>query len=86
MVVVGSSQFFSNKYEQVLGNRDFFLNLVNWLGDQGDRLTIRPKTRDASRIFLTQAQVTGLRFLTMDALPVSLLGLGLAVWLIRRNK
>jgi ABC-type uncharacterized transport system involved in gliding motility auxiliary subunit len=86
LMVVGSSQFFTNRVETVLGNRDFFLNTINWLADQGDRITIRPRSRDGSRIFLTQAQVTGLRFLTMDALPVSLLGLGLAVWLIRRSK
>jgi ABC-type uncharacterized transport system involved in gliding motility auxiliary subunit len=86
LMVVGSSQFFTNRFETILGNRDFFLNSINWLADQGDRITIRPKSRDGSRIFLTQAQVTGLRFLTMDALPVSLLGLGLAVWLIRRSK
>ena len=86
LVVVGDSEFFSNKNQHVLGNRDFFLNVVNWLGDQSDRFTIRPRTRAASGILLTEDQAIRMRFLTIDALPVLLLGLGIAVRLVRRGK
>jgi ABC-type uncharacterized transport system involved in gliding motility auxiliary subunit len=86
LVVVGDGEFFSNQYQQLLGNLDFFLNTASWLAQQEDRITIRPKSRDATRLFLTESQASALKFLTIDVLPVALLGLGLAVWLVRRSK
>jgi ABC-type uncharacterized transport system involved in gliding motility auxiliary subunit len=86
VVVVGDSDFFSNGYQQLLGNLDFFMNAASWLAEREDRITIRPKSREASRLFLSEAQVSSLKFLTIDVLPVALLGLGLAVWLVRRSK
>jgi ABC-type uncharacterized transport system involved in gliding motility auxiliary subunit len=86
LLVVGDSEFFDDRYQQVLGNLDFFLNGVAWLAEQPDRITIRPRTREASRLFLTESQVAAIRFVTIDALPVALLALGLAVWLVRRSR
>jgi ABC-type uncharacterized transport system involved in gliding motility auxiliary subunit len=86
MVVVGDSEFFDDQYQQVLGNRDFFLNGVAWLGERADRITIRPRSREPSRLTLSDAQVSVIRFLTVDALPLALLGAGLAVWLVRRAR
>jgi ABC-type uncharacterized transport system involved in gliding motility auxiliary subunit len=86
VAVVGDSDFLANQYQHLLGNRDFALNLASWLAEQEDRLTIRPRTREASRLLLTESQASTLRFLTVDALPVALLGLGLAVWLVRRSR
>jgi ABC-type uncharacterized transport system involved in gliding motility auxiliary subunit len=85
-VVSGDAEFFSNGYLEILGNRDFFLNLASWLGEQEDRITVRPRSREASRLFLTQAQASTIKFLTIDVLPVALLGAGLAVWLVRRSR
>jgi ABC-type uncharacterized transport system involved in gliding motility auxiliary subunit len=86
LLVAGDSEFFDDGYQQVLGNLDFFLNGVAWLAEQPDRITIRPRAREGSRLFLTEAQVSVIRFLTVDALPLALLGLGLAVWLVRRSR
>jgi len=86
VLVVGDSEFFDARYEQVLGNLDFFLNGVAWLAEQADRITIRPRARDASRVFLTEAQVGGIRLLTMEGIPVALLAVGLVVWLVRRSR
>lgn len=86
LLVAGDSDFFDDRYAQVLGNLDFFLNGVSWLGEQPDRITIRPRSREGSRLFLSEAQVSTIRFLTVDALPVAILGLGLAVWLVRRAR
>jgi ABC-type uncharacterized transport system involved in gliding motility auxiliary subunit len=85
-VVAGDGELFSNRYLAVLGNADFFLNAASWLGEQEDRITVRPRAREASRLFLTEAQVAVIRFLTIDVLPVALLGAGLAVWLVRRSR
>ncbi len=86
LVAAGDGDFFTNKYLQLGGNRDFAMNAVGWLAEQEDRITIRPKNREASLVMLTEAQATALKFLSVDVLPVSLLGLGLAVWLVRRSR
>ena len=54
--------------------------------EQEDRIAVRPRAREASRLFLTEAQVTALKIVTIDLVPVALLGLGLAVWLVRRSR
>jgi len=86
LLVAGDGEFFANAYLQLLGNYDFFLNGVSWLAEQEDRITIRPRSREGTRLFLSAAQVSTIKFLTIDALPVALLGLGLAVWLVRRSR
>jgi ABC-type uncharacterized transport system involved in gliding motility auxiliary subunit len=85
-VVTGDAEFSSNGYVGILGNQDFALNAASWLGEQEDRITVRPRSREASRLFLSQAQVSTIKFLTIDVLPVALLGAGLAVWLVRRSR
>lgn len=85
-VVVGDGDFFANGYRDLLGNLDFFLNGVSWLAEQEDRIAVRPRTREASRLFLSEAQVTALKVVTIDLVPLALLGLGLAVWLVRRSR
>ncbi|MBI5549794.1 MAG: hypothetical protein HY901_38400, partial [Deltaproteobacteria bacterium] len=57
-----------------------------WLSDQTERITIRPRLRDASRLYLTPTQQATIFFLAIDVLPVTLLAAGLAVWLVRRSK
>jgi ABC-type uncharacterized transport system involved in gliding motility auxiliary subunit len=85
-VVAGDGEFFANQYLQLLGNQDLFQNAVSWLAEQEDRITIRPRSREASRLFLSQAQVSGLKFATILVLPMSLLAVGLGVWLVRRSR
>jgi ABC-type uncharacterized transport system involved in gliding motility auxiliary subunit len=86
LLVVGDAEFMDDRYAQVLGNLDFFLNGVAWLGELPDRIVIRPRGREGSRLALGPAQVSAIRLVTLDALPVLLLGLGLAVWQIRRSR
>lgn len=86
VVVAGDGDFFSNQYLQIGANRDFAMNAIGWLAEQEDRITIRPRSREASMVTLTDAQATALKFLTVDVLPVALLGIGLAVWMVRRSR
>ena len=86
LLVVGDSEFMDDRYAQVLGNLDFFLNGVAWLGEQPDRIVIRPKGREGSRLVLSAGQSAAVRFATLDALPLLLVGLGLAVWQVRRSR
>jgi len=85
-LVAGDSDFFANGYQQLLGNLDFFRSAVAWLAERGDRFSIRPRLREASRLALSEAQVSVLKFVAVDVVPVALLVAGLAVWLVRRNR
>ncbi|HTP24295.1 MAG TPA: DUF4350 domain-containing protein [Anaeromyxobacteraceae bacterium] len=86
LVVAGDSDFFSNKYLHFLGNQQLAMNMVGWLAEQEDRITIRPRRREASLVMLSEAQTTALKFLSVDVLPVALLGIGLVVWMVRRSR
>ncbi|AKU91373.1 GldG family protein [Vulgatibacter incomptus] len=86
IVAAGDSDFASNQYEAVAGNADLFLNSMNWLASQEARITIRPKQRDASRLFLTDGDARFLNFFSISAMPMLILAAGLSVWLVRRSK
>jgi ABC-type uncharacterized transport system involved in gliding motility auxiliary subunit len=74
IVVYGTSNFASNQFLNLQGNRDLFLNTVSWLAEQEDQISIRPKESKSTPVFLT-AQQGWLAFL----LPVVVLpGLVLA--------
>lgn len=86
LVVFGDADFAGRRWAKELGNADLFLNSLNWLAEQVDRITIRVKRRSASRLFLTERQAMFLRMFSVNLLPLSLAALGLGVWIVRRNR
>lgn len=86
IVVVGDTSFASNRFTTMSGNGDLFLNTVGWLAGEESRITIRPKSRGASRIPLTEAQQYGIVFFSVNLLPLLIVGIGFSVWAIRRRK
>jgi ABC-type uncharacterized transport system involved in gliding motility auxiliary subunit len=86
VVAVGDADFVANRLAGALGNREFFLNAVGWLTEQEDRITIRARARDAAVVFLDQGQALTLAVVSVDVVPVLLLGIGLAIWLVRRSR
>jgi hypothetical protein len=85
LVVVGDHDFLTNGVLPTLGDEDLALNTLNWLASQSDRIVIRPRSRDASRVYLTPAQLSGVRFFATE-LPLLLLAIGLGVTFNRRAK
>jgi ABC-type uncharacterized transport system involved in gliding motility auxiliary subunit len=83
-VVVGDADFATNGYQSILGNLDLLVGAAAWLAEQDDRLTIPSRAREASRLALTEGQVTALKFVAVDLVPLLILVAGLAVWLGRR--
>ena len=67
------------------GNGNFFLNTVNWLTEEADLISIQPKTSSPRTIQLSPSQGRLLFFVSVILLPLSVLVLGLAVWLRRRS-
>jgi hypothetical protein len=62
------------------------MNALGWASNQVEKITIRPPDRAASTLQLDAAMLSRIRFVSTDVLPLTLLGVGLAIWLSRRNK
>jgi ABC-type uncharacterized transport system involved in gliding motility auxiliary subunit len=83
-VVVGSSGFVANNIVRFNGNRDLFLNMVNWLSADEDLISIRPKDPEDRRLSLTRRQMNVLFYLTVIGFPMAVVLAGLSVWWRRR--
>jgi ABC-type uncharacterized transport system involved in gliding motility auxiliary subunit len=86
VVVFGDADFVSNRFLPVAGNRDLFINACNWLLDEEDRVTIRPRKRAGDRLAITQAQHYGIMFFSVNLLPLLIVGFGFSVWALRRRQ
>lgn len=85
IVVFGDSEFVNNKFRPYSGNGDFFNNAVNWITQREDLISIRPKKRASSRIFLTQKEANIVKYTTMIAIPLAFF-IGAVVLTINRRK
>lgn len=85
MVVVGNSGFPANVNFQAGGNGNLFLNMVSWLAQDEDLISIRPKAPQDQRIILSQSDIAMLRLITVFLLPGAVLIIGIVVWTRRRR-
>ena len=86
VIVFGDSTLLVDAYWGHQGNRNLVLNAVAWGSNQFQKVTIRPPDRDISVIDLDEKMRSRIRLIAVDLLPMTVLGLGLAIWLTRRNK
>jgi ABC-type uncharacterized transport system involved in gliding motility auxiliary subunit len=82
--VLGDSDFVKNRYYNFSGNGNFFLNVVNWLTEESDLISIQPKTQIPRTIHLTPSQGRMIFFVSVVIIPLLVLVAGLSVWLKRR--
>jgi ABC-type uncharacterized transport system involved in gliding motility auxiliary subunit len=85
IVVVGTADFASNQFLGAQGNRDFFLNVVSWLAEEEDLISIRAKDPKQNPVMLTSGQSRLVLGLPLLALPGAVLICGIAVILQRRR-
>lgn len=85
LMVYGSSQMLLDANYGDEANRNLIMNGVGWGSAQVSRITIRPPDRDISTIDIDDALMAKLRFIAIDLAPLALVGVGLAIWLSRRN-
>jgi len=71
VVVVGDSDFASNAFVNLSGNRDFFLNTVSWLAEEENLIAVRPKESRPTPVFLTAAQGQVLFWVPVVLLPLA---------------
>ena len=85
MVVTGTSNFAIDAYFQLQGNGNMFMNMISWLAQDEDLISIRPKSADDRRIILSQGQMTLVRIFTMFLLPGAAAVIGIIVVARRRR-
>lgn len=85
VVVVGASTFLANQYVGTLFNLDLGTNMLNWLSQDENLITVQPRPRVDSQLNLgrTGLALIGLGFLLM--LPAAFLVTGGTVWWRRRK-
>lgn len=84
LIVVGDSDFATNKYFYSKFNSDLFLNSVNWLGAQEELISIRPKPPQYRRLIITQGAWNWILYSSVGFLPGLVLVAGGVVWWRRR--
>jgi ABC-type uncharacterized transport system involved in gliding motility auxiliary subunit len=84
VVVFGDSDFASNAVLSLSGNRDLFMNVVGWLSQQENLISVRAKEPNDSRLTLTATQQTNINWISMVGIPVAIFGMGIYSWYRRR--
>ncbi|HEY4364836.1 MAG TPA: GldG family protein [Bryobacteraceae bacterium] len=83
-VVVGTSGWIANGFLGFNGNRNLFLNMLNWLSSDTDLISIRPKEPDDRPLNMNQRQVSMMFYSSVVGFPLLIIAAGLGVWWKRR--
>lgn len=84
VVVIGNSTFAANPYLGQQKNGDLFYNTINWLAQDENLISIRPKSQTNRRVTLTEGQASALRWLDLFILPGIVIFSGVYIWWKRR--
>jgi ABC-type uncharacterized transport system involved in gliding motility auxiliary subunit len=85
LVVVGDSDFISNQLASApVRNADLFLNIVNWVAQDEDLISIRPREPEDRRVFLSATGMRNVIVLSLVVLPGVVFLTGISVWWGRR--
>lgn len=84
VAVIGDSDFAANGYLGVSGNRDLFLNTVNWLAQQENLIAIRPREAEDRRVTLTAERQRFTFYTVVLGIPLLVIAAGVATWWRRR--
>jgi ABC-type uncharacterized transport system involved in gliding motility auxiliary subunit len=86
LVVVGDADFASNEFIlRYGGNRDLFVNAINWLLGDVEAISVRPHQARASRFTGSEEDVRAIQYLSLFVLPESIAILGVIAWWSRRK-
>jgi ABC-type uncharacterized transport system involved in gliding motility auxiliary subunit len=84
LVVIGDSDFASNNYFRIQRNGDIFINAINWLSQDEDLISIRPKDPTNRSVTMTASQKKLLFWLLILLFPGAVLCTGIYIWWNRR--
>jgi ABC-type uncharacterized transport system involved in gliding motility auxiliary subunit len=83
-VTIGDSDFAANYALAIQGNSDMFLNVVNWLAQQENLISIRPKPASDSRLTMTAQQTSAVLWMSLVFIPAIVFGTGVYTWWRKR--
>jgi ABC-type uncharacterized transport system involved in gliding motility auxiliary subunit len=84
VVAVGDADFASNSLLGFQGNQDFFLNVIAWLAEDADLISIRPKEEGDQSLFLTRQVLARVVLVALLGVPGLFVVLGIVTWWRRR--
>jgi ABC-type uncharacterized transport system involved in gliding motility auxiliary subunit len=84
VVVFGDSDFAGNSATGIEGNKNLFMNVIGWLSQQENLISIRPKESDDRRLTMTAAQQTNVTWLSLFIIPGLVFFMGVSTWWRRR--
>jgi ABC-type uncharacterized transport system involved in gliding motility auxiliary subunit len=84
LVVIGDSDFASDQWARMARNGDLFYNTINWLAEDENLISIRPRSPQNRRVDLTEAQQRSLQWFTVLLLPGIVILTGIYIWWKRR--
>jgi len=86
VLAIGDSDFITNSMYQTQGNKDLFMNSINFLADRGELISVRPKQQESVYITLTAKDGRLAFFISVILMPVIIVLLGLYLSIQRRTK
>lgn len=84
VAIFGSTEFANNTFLSASGNKDFVLNTISYLAEEGDMISIRPRDTSFEPIFLSKIAGRMLFILPTIILPLIILVIGIMVFIKRR--
>jgi ABC-type uncharacterized transport system involved in gliding motility auxiliary subunit len=88
-IVIGDADFITNNPAGIVGakgNVDLFINSINWMVKEGEKISLRPKKTDIRRLNLTPTKIKVMFYVSFIITPLLVLAVGVTVWLRRRAK
>ncbi len=86
IIVTGDSNFASNTHIKLAGNRDLFLNTINWLAAEAALISVRGKQPGLSPLTLTSSEGRLVFWVSVIIMPSLFLVIGAGVLLRRKNE
>ncbi|MBI3301415.1 MAG: hypothetical protein HYZ72_04960, partial [Deltaproteobacteria bacterium] len=88
IVVFGDADLGNNSLLELGGNKDLFVNAVNWLAEDIEQIGARPETQRSgvNQLFLSAEQGRMVLLLSTVAMPGAFLLVGVSVFLWRRQR
>jgi len=86
IICFSDSDFISNDFLDILGNKDFFLNTLSWMVWEGDLISIRPKKYELSYHYMSERESRWCLYIPVFILPPIFLVAGLIVFIYRRRR
>jgi ABC-type uncharacterized transport system involved in gliding motility auxiliary subunit len=85
VIAVGDSGFGSNSLLTFQANQDLFLNMIAWLAQDSDLISIRPKDPEVHRLDLTTSEQRNVLIFSLFLLPGFFIAWGIVTWWRRRS-